>query len=512
MRPPWRRRPPPRAGAPAAHGRQARDTFLLMLCPLDTFTAYREDLAGAPGLAAFGDSDVAWLLLGQTVQRIARQVAEARTRAAKLSKMTRARRGALPDGSPHDGCPTDRSREAIALERLRRDLLRLLVAGDEAGVDREGEVDDTMIAPRVLAVAEHMEAAGALQLAYAVLEAAPRALPAAAPHIAAGALLHRARVARKLGALEAAHDLYEMAIRAARAARDPEVTTRALIGSAVLARRRGNYPASRRLYERALASAHRAALPALIADAHQGLLIAASSAGDVAAALVHGWRAFTFAGDAPAREAEILSNLGAVASVAGEYAAALGAYLGAVARTTEPRVRLPALSGAALSAARLHDREALRAASAEIERELTRSSLPYEHAHSLTVLAEARDVAGEREAARALWRRALEIARAHAFNELVLTSESSLALLDGPPSAASIDVSPDRRPAESHRMPRSRRAVGSTAAHTPNGLASRSGNPPGPSAARAPTFRARAVLRALETLRRDERSALTGVS
>jgi hypothetical protein len=98
----------------------------------------------------------------------------------------------------------------------------------------------------VQAVVAQEEQAGAFVLAFSTLAALRRALSPVLDRRTEGLVLaQQGRVARQLGALSAAAELYAGSVRAARAARAPDVTARALIGSGVLASMRGNYPEAR---------------------------------------------------------------------------------------------------------------------------------------------------------------------------------------------------------------------------------------------------------------------------
>jgi hypothetical protein len=153
---------------------------------------------------------------------------------------------------------------------------------------------------------------------------------------------------------------------------------------------RGNYPEARDLFRRGLAEATRAGSDEHRRAAHHGLLVAALAARDVETALAHGWAAFReTAPDAPDDRAEMLLNLGEVGRQAGEYRASLGACLTALELTDAPRLRLPALGGAAVAAARLGEAGLLRFVAREVERAVRRSGQPFENARALAAVAEA---------------------------------------------------------------------------------------------------------------------------
>ena len=154
---------------------------------------------------------------------------------------------------------------------------------------------------------------------------------------------------------------------------------------------------------------------------------AAEAAGDYDRALRHGWAALGLASGDPAREAELLVNLASVCGLAGSPTAAIHAYLTAAHRVAEPRVRVPALAGAAVDAATLGDMRLLRALTAVLRPELAVTGLPYETARGWMLLARAwaaatrrGDVRGEEE----VWSgeftaAARAVAEQHGFHELV---------------------------------------------------------------------------------------------
>lgn len=358
-----------------------------MLRPLPPPAAYRADLAQSAGATSLGCDDGRWLLAAELLARIARR-----------------------DGA------------SAALE-VRARLAEAVGAAAWPDPQRDPVAADSALARDVGALAESMEEQGALQLAYSVLALCERAAPAAADRQHGMTLAQRARVARKLGDLEVADALYQDAARLGRAARDPAVIARATLGLGVVARVRGNYPVARTLFRKGLAIAERAGLVELQGMAHHGLLIAAGVAGDFDTALRHGWAAFRLAGDDAGRQAELLFNVAAASSDAGYDAAALQGYLAAAARLTAPRLRLPALAGAAVSAARLGDAERLAAITDDIGRELARDALPYERAQALALLAEAWAAVEPAGGGQPYRDRALALARAHAFHEIVHRTE-----------------------------------------------------------------------------------------
>jgi tetratricopeptide (TPR) repeat protein len=240
-------------------------------------------------------------------------------------------------------------------------------------------------------VIAQQEQAGVFLLAFSALAALRGALAPVLDARSEGLLLaQQGRVARQLGAMASAAELYDAAVRAGRAARAPDVAARALIGGGVLASMRGNYPEARDLFRRGLTAAERAGAEEHRRAGHHGLLVAALAAGDVETALTHGWAAFRETpADSPDQRAEMLVNLGDVSRHAGEYRATLGACLTALELTDTPRIRLPALGTAALAAAQLGEANLLTFFAREVLRTVNRSGQPFEAARALVAVAQA---------------------------------------------------------------------------------------------------------------------------
>ena len=118
-----------------------------------------------------------------------------------------------------------------------------------------------------------------------------------------------------------------------------------------------------------------------------------------------------------AREAEMMANLAELCVRAGYDAAALGGFAAALARTSAPRIRLPALAGMAEAAARLGDASRMETVARAIEAEASQV-FPYETARAWFSVARARRTLGDSEAADEAAERAAVIARAHGFFEV----------------------------------------------------------------------------------------------
>jgi tetratricopeptide (TPR) repeat protein len=311
--------------------------------------------------------DARWLIAADLLTRLAADGAEVRT---------------------GRGRPARDTQTGDAGSAVRAALAQVITPGDASG-DEPSPIGGAGLPAQVVALADEMEARGALRLAWATLALVPQAFADVPTGTLGLALAQRARIARKVGDLEVASDLYADAARIGRATRDAALVARATVGRGVVARVRGNYPEARACFEAGARAAARAGLRDLEGHARHGLLVAAAAARDFDAALRHGWAALSLVAGDPVREAELLINLAAVSSDAGAPASAVHAYLAAADRAREARVRLPALGGAALAAAQAGDVGLLDRITRALRAELPIAGLPYEVAQANTLLARA---------------------------------------------------------------------------------------------------------------------------
>ena len=368
---------------------------MVMLALQSPLEAYRADLARHPGRRDFGPSDTLWLLVTHCLSRLAKTDEFARNAIAEYCGTAI---GELVADLDPAGEQTKETAAAVA--KLRYGL------GDLEG--REGA---DCIAQAVRTMADAMGDAGALSLAYCSLGHLRAALPAASPSEQGLMLADQARVARLIGDLEGAEELYEMASEIGRRFGKTEVEVRATLGRGVLARVRGNYPKARSLFESGLRKATANGLDELAAAGHQGLLIAAAAAGDVDTALVHGWAAYELAASDATRQAEMLFNLGHLCLLAGYPTAALRGFIASMRRARGLRSRIPALGSAAEAAARLGDEEMVGRISSLLTEAGSEGSLPYETSQAYRSLSVAWGVLGDATRADDWRSRAREIAK-----------------------------------------------------------------------------------------------------
>ena len=373
--------------------------------PLD---AYREDLSRAQGRKRLASDDEFWIILATGLRRLAQSPTRSRPATARrLSSalVTFAKQFTRPGGS-----------SSVDGARIPHAASRPLAIADALAQLSDPGCASTLLA-EVRGVAADAEEAGAVILAREILTDA-RQVTTHAPALERGlVLLQLGRIARTLGDLDGALDLLHAAGDLGRADGVPELLAREAAGEAVVARTRGNYPAARALFERALEGGSAVGLADVVGLSHHGLMIVTAEAGDFDTALRHGWRALSAARTQHTREAEMMANLAELCVRAGYDTAALGGFAAALARTSAPRIRLPALAGIAEAAARLGDASRMETAAQAIEAE-TSQVFPYETARAWLSVARARRTLGDTRAADAAAESAAVIARAHGFFEV----------------------------------------------------------------------------------------------
>ena len=383
--------------------------------------AYRADLSRHPNRTDFGRSDTVWLLVAHCLHRLSRAQGAARRSIADNC--------ASAIGDLASTVAPDTPDEATMIEQLARmrRALPLLDSGRGAA--------EVVSAARLLA--DQMGEAGALWLAFSTLGHV-RLAAAAAPLRDLGlATADQAWVARSLGDLDSADELYDAVVASGQKHGDTELQSRALLGKGVTARVRGNYPRARAYFRDGLALAEGAGLSELAAAGHQGLLIAAGTAGDLNTALVHGWAAHELLSHDPNRQAEVLLNLSQASLDAGQAIAARSGFLASMSRSDSQRFRLACLGGAAVASATVGDNTMLSKMAVVAEEWLSASAFPYESAGVLRSLYRAFSIVGDAERAEGFRLRARTLARRNGFFEIVLATES-------PEAATSAKSSPTK--------------------------------------------------------------------
>ena len=290
-----------------------------------------------------------------------------------------------------------------------------------------------------LELAHDMEEAGALHLCYTWLFSLERLVPDSRVIDDGRVRATRARIARKLGAVDLALELYGEVERLGEERAEPELTARAWIGYAVAASERGNLPEARRWYREAALVADDTGCAEQASLAHQGLLISSAVAGDFNEAIVEGWRAYVSANGNAARQAEILGNVSQALYDMGHHSVALRGFAAVIAQASHVRVLLPALGGVAMAAAALRRPGVVHTAATRAEA-LMSSGWHHPVALTLLDLADAYDRLGDPRAANSYRARALSIAEAHGLNRLALRAREGSARDERRPTPVELDL------------------------------------------------------------------------
>jgi len=372
--------------------------------------AYRRDVAANPTRSALATPDGVWIAIGTTCQRAA-ALAHVDMARPLLAEAQRMAVGCL-GGDPANGRPR---LDPPQSPRSEHDVLRLVVEG--------------------------MEDVGAYHLATVTLDALA-ALPSVTKLDRGRIIAHAARIARSMGELERAAHLYGHVERVGRDADLPELLVRAWVGQAVVAQVKGNAPEARRRAKRALSAAVRHDFTRLGALARTTLMIVEAKAGRFEEALLEGWQVFlAMRGDA-AGEASILSNLGQMLLDMDMPAAARAAYKALFARTSLPRIVLPALGGYAAASAAVDRVDELQWAASEVVLAVAVGHPPYETANALLECAGAMKSVGLEDHARGLLREAIRLAGRHGYHEIAVRAEWAQGIVGTPAGPARCERSP----------------------------------------------------------------------
>jgi hypothetical protein len=314
----------------------------------DVLTAYRRDLERTPDVVRFGADDASWLRV-----------------ALRLEGLTAPATGHVRRSSPLATHPALRP-------------------------------------GRLLALAERMESAGALILAYTTLAAARRVWDSTDPPSAGTAIFRQARICRTSGATQAAENFYSFLFTFATRHRLPELRGRALVGKGIIRTLSGDAHAAYRWYSKARAASGQH--PVAVAVSYHGEMAAALGEGDCSRALVAGWRALETGALGSYDEAGLMVNMASIALRAGHPGSALRAVRYALRRSSHVRVRLTAYSKGALAAARLGRRALLDKFAARLVAAAAAANFPLDELESRSELAEAFAYTGENAKARRLAR------------------------------------------------------------------------------------------------------------
>lgn len=374
-----------------------------MLAPLSPLEAYRSDLDREHRRSEFGNADTVWLLLAHCLGRLAKAGEPVRDQLALQSA------NALRDLADSIGDSEESDPAHV------RDL-QMMIAGLSAIETRAGA---DLVSRACRGFAARMVESGALFVAFSALGFA-RTVAADATDRERGLLAaDQARIARQLGELDSADELYRVASAIGERSSDSELLSRSSLGRGVIARIRGNYPRSRAFFQHGLNLAVSANSRELEFYAHQGLTIVTCVTGDSDGSIRHGWDAFRLAVGDVTREAETLVNLSQLCLEYGYPRAALRGFISALARTNLLRIRLSALGGAALAAGRLEQRPLVARIAREVAETTEGSALPYENAQALYHLFAAHLALGDEVGAERVRQEVQKIASARGYHELL---------------------------------------------------------------------------------------------
>ena len=381
-----------------------------MLVPEAPLDAYRSDLARDKSREDFGGSDTVWLLTAHCLSRIGR--ANVQDLATLGTQCASALRDFTEPST--DGTPTPVAEFS--------DLL-LVVEGfgnlqSKSGADA--------LTRGVRGMATRMADAGALSMAYTTVGLARKVTAGASDRERGLLAADQAMIARLLGDLETAEELYRVSESVGEKSGDMHVLSRSYIGRGVLDRTRGNYPRSRIFFERALELSETVQARDLMRMSHQGLTICHAVSRNFDRGLLHAWATLQLADGDSGREAEALANLAQLCLDAGFPGAALRGYAAVLGRAVSPRVALSALGGASIAAAQAGEPAVLARACSEILSRVGTSGIPYENAQALYHLATAYEAAGDTAHRDEYLARSRKIAKARGFFELLHKTDPAL--------------------------------------------------------------------------------------
>ncbi len=298
-------------------------------------------------------------------------------------------------------------------------------------IGKESLWDHREDAGTVLSRAEAAEASADYEVAVGRYEVARSACLAMGLTDGIQATWYQGRSLRKLGRLDEALELYEVAETAARQMTDLSLAAAIMTGRGHIYRLRGNMPLARSTYEEALTVSPAGALA--IPLAHYGLMIVDREVGAFATAAGHGWKAVdAYDSDDPERYGAMVV-LGNILLECGDLPAAQDAYEIVLGTDHEDiDIRVTAANGLAQVAARRGDLIRYKA----MLRTLDEQGRGKVQAKVMTqiFLDRARDelMLGRLNRAREAVEEATALAEKHKLGHLVIEADKTLAMLDNP--------------------------------------------------------------------------------
>jgi tetratricopeptide (TPR) repeat protein len=319
-------------------------------------------------------------------------------------------------GGRSGSVPTEHLTTAVC-SRFRTNRIRAAIL--EGAADLEPGVAE------VLQRAEEMEASGGLTLASSFISAARAIWIDSAPRGATLALVHMGRIVRTLGNHGHASTLYANAERDARKLKFDAALGRALIGQGAIHQEAGRLEAAEKQYRAAVRAAPDIAPVQVMAWLGRSTI--AHRLGNVSASLDLAMKALLDSPTDARRRAEVLVNISTAALVAGRPAIALKTARWVLRHRVHERSRCMAIAAAALAAARLGRRDALRHFVALARRETSSASLPYPVALMWAYVARAQSDAGLEAESRIAANRAKVLAARHDFSGIEAEADLMLA-------------------------------------------------------------------------------------
>lgn len=396
-----------------------------MLVPEAPLDAYRSDLARNKAREDFGGGDTVWLLTAHCLSRLNRASFE------DLDLLGTQCASALREF-------TDPSTGGASLGEQELGDLRLVVDGFGRVRERTGA---EVLARGIRGMASRMTEAGALSMAYTALDLGRRVADRAPDRERGLLAADQGLVARLLGDLEAAEELYKQVESVGDRSGDFVVLARAFLGRGVIDRVRGNYPRSRIYFERGLELAESVKATDLVRMANQGLTICHAIGKNYDRALQHAWTTYNLCAGDEKIEVEALTNLSQLSLDSGYPGAAVRGFAAVVGRTTSAHVALSALGGVALAAAHTGDRPVLDRAAAEIDARALLSALPYENAQAFVHLAAAFAIVGDTDRSEMYRQQAHQLAKARGFFEILHKTDSEQVAKAAAPLRVSANLS-----------------------------------------------------------------------
>ena len=345
-----------------------------MFVPQTALTAYQRDIARLPHAPQLEGLLVGVIVFARVLESTLAQISP-----------PQASRSDASDGQPRSSLVAEQAAGLRAIVR-EHGIFDGDAIGDAQVVTGTGSTvaDVSELSRRV---ADRAEQAGALHLANSILWELERVRELLPPVEHGRVLAHRARVARKANAYDAALALYKRVAALGRTLDSGELRARAAVGFAVLAQFRGHLPLAARHFRTGAREARRVGAIDVLRVAQHGQLTIAAKRGAFSDALVYGWHAYQDAWGNREAEAEMLLNLAQLAFDVGRTDAALAGFTAALVRRPGPRLALPALGGAGRAAAAVGRVDMLRQYAREVDAYRSDESFAYQIASALLDLA-----------------------------------------------------------------------------------------------------------------------------